>query len=46
MIPSRNNDQHMSHDSVKRLQDSLHYKRSQQKELTEKLVHLENDCQL
>jgi len=39
--PSRNAD-----DSLKRLQDSLQYKRSQQRELTERLVHLENDCQL
>lgn len=31
---------------MKRLQDSLNYKRQQKKELTEKLVHMENDCLL
>jgi len=29
---------------MKRLQDSLSYKRAQKKDLSEKVVHLENDC--
>ncbi|CDW77669.1 UNKNOWN [Stylonychia lemnae] len=33
-------------DNIKRLQDALSYKRSQKKDLAEKLIHLENDCHL
>ena len=40
------NENQMNNDQVKGLKDSLQYKRSQQKELSERLVHLENDCQL
>lgn len=38
--------QNEEHESVKRLQDALAYKKNQKKELTEKLIHLENDCHL
>eukprot|EP00347_Sterkiella_histriomuscorum_P004237 403361220 len=41
-----NNVQSVDSDSIKRLQDALSYKRHQKKELTEKIVHLENDIHL